>query len=105
LNEQRECNPEKFPADFTFQLSPSETETFESQNVIQKSIMQGRRGEPPWAYTLEGCNMAATVLNTSKAVERAVKIIRTFSDLERMTPPTPNRVNFRLTLLNVYVII
>ena len=38
----------------------------------------------PWVYTLEGCNMAATVLNTPKAIKRSVTIMRTFSDLERM---------------------
>lgn len=82
LNEQRERNPDKFPVDFAFQLSDVEISEFESQNATH--IMAGRRGESPWVYTLEGCNMAATVLSTPAAVKRSVIIIRTFSDLERM---------------------
>jgi hypothetical protein len=40
LNEQRERNPEKFPEDFAYQLTDKELDsvTFESQNVIQKTI-------------------------------------------------------------------
>jgi hypothetical protein len=55
LNQQRERNPEKFPEDFAYQLTGEELDsvTFESQNVIQTSISKGRRGEMPWAYTLE----------------------------------------------------
>ncbi|NCN42685.1 ORF6N domain-containing protein [bacterium] len=83
LNQQRERNPEKFPDDFAFQLSASEIEQVTSHFVMLQQDGEWFR-HPPWAYTLEGCNMAATVLNTPKAVERAVKIIRTFSDLERM---------------------
>jgi len=53
LNQQRERNPEKFPEYFAFH----EVKDFESQNVIQKSLMLGRRGENPWGYTLEGCRV------------------------------------------------
>lgn len=54
----------KISQNFAFQLSDDKIEIFESQNATQKSILLGRRGEMPWAYTLEGCNMVATVLNT-----------------------------------------
>jgi len=81
LNQQRERNPTKFPEDFAFKLNDTETDNWLSQNVIPKDKLGGHN---PWAYTLEGCNMAATVLNTPKAVKRSVQIIRTFSDLERM---------------------
>jgi hypothetical protein len=91
LNQQRERNPDKFPEDFAFQLSDSETFDWLSQNVIPRDKLGGYN---PWAYILEGCNMAATVLNTPKAIKRSVQIIRTFSDLERMAhgeePKQPN---------------
>jgi hypothetical protein len=81
-------NPEKFPMvicgnkpacqDFAFQLTNDEAHHLQSQNATAISSMSRVN---PWAYTLEGCNMAATVLNTPKAVKRSVQIIRTFSDL------------------------
>lgn len=81
LNEQRERNPERFPADFAFQLNDDEMTNVISQNAIFESK---KFTHEPWAYTLEGCNMASAVLNTEKAVKRSVQIHRTFSDLERM---------------------
>ena len=61
LNEQRERNPDKFPEDFAFQFTPNE--------ISQNAMLSGMKfTHPPWAYTLEGCNMSATVLNTPKAV-------------------------------------
>jgi hypothetical protein len=79
LNEQRERNPEKFPEDFAYQVTDEELDNLTrlSQHVITSTKFSPVN---PWAYTLEGCNMAATILNTPTAVKRAVQIIRTFSD-------------------------
>jgi len=63
-------------AEMKFTHPPSKAAEFDnwlSQNVIPKDKLGGHN---PWAYTLEGCNMAATVLNTPKAVKRSVQIIR-----------------------------
>lgn len=78
LNQQRERNPDKFPPDFAFQLSDEE---LRSQNATAISPMSRYN---PWAYTLEGINQSANILNSPEANRRSVQIIRIFSDLERM---------------------
>ena len=71
-------NPDKFPPDFAFQLSDEE---LRSQNATAISPMSRYN---PWAYTLEGINQSANILNSPEANRRSVQIIRIFSDLERM---------------------
>lgn len=83
LNEQRERNPDKFPEDFAFQLSDDE---LTSQNVTAISSMTRYN---PWVYTLEGINMAANVLNTPKAVQRSIIMVRVFSEFERAAHGEP----------------
>jgi hypothetical protein len=46
-------NPERFPADFCFQLSAEETRTLKSQSVISSSGLGGRRTRP-YAFTEQG---------------------------------------------------
>ena len=81
LNEQRSRNTDKFPEDFAFQLTDTECVNLQSQNATSISSMSRIN---PWAYTLEGINMAATILQSEYAIRRSVQIIRIFSDLERM---------------------
>ena len=57
LNEQRSRNTDKFPEDFAFQLTDTECVNLQSQNATSISSMSRIN---PWAYTLEGINMAAT---------------------------------------------
>jgi len=80
LNQQRERNPDKFPDDFAFQI------TDEERSRLSQNVTTSLKFSPvnPYVYTIEGCNMASTVLHTPIAVKRAVTIIRVFSDLERM---------------------
>ena len=57
LNQQRTRNPEKFPEDFAFQLTNNETDDLRLHFASAISAMSRVN---PWAYILEGCNMAAT---------------------------------------------
>jgi phage regulator Rha-like protein len=83
LNEQVKRNAERFPADFIFQLSPKEQEYLRSQSATSKKGRGGRR-YPPYAFTEHGAIMAATVLNSKRAVEMSLFVVRAFVRLREM---------------------
>lgn len=70
-------NTARFPKDFVFQLTPKETVGLRSQIVISKTGRGGRR-YAPYAFTEHGALMAATVLNSPRAVAMSVYVIRAF---------------------------
>lgn len=77
LNQQVTRNQERFPSDFTFQLKSKEHETLRLQFATSKKGRGGRRSLP-YAFTEHGAIMAATVLNSDKAVEMSVFVVRAF---------------------------
>ena len=83
LNEQVKRNRERFPADFMFQLKASENEALRSQIATSNQGRGGRR-YLPYAFTEHGAIMAATVLNSPKAVEMSVFVVRAFVRLRQM---------------------
>lgn len=83
LNEQARRNPGRFPPDFRFSLTPLEAQTLRSQFATSNGGRGGRR-TPPWAYTEHGAIMAASVLNTARAVQVSVLVVRAFVRLRQM---------------------
>ena len=83
LNEQVKRNQDRFPADFLFRLTVKEDEILRSQIATSSSEHGGRR-YPPYAFTEHGAIMAATVLNSPKAVEMSVFVVRAFVRLREM---------------------
>ena len=83
LNQAIKRNRERFPADFVFQLTSKEDQILRSQIVTSSSGYGGRR-YPPYAFTEHGAIMAATVLNSPKAVEMSVFVVRAFVRLREM---------------------
>ena len=83
LNEQIKRNRERFPTDFMFQLTAKEEDSLRSQIVISKKGRGGRR-YPPYAFTEHGAIMAATVLNSTQAVEMSVFVVRAFVRMREM---------------------
>lgn len=83
LNEQVKRNQERFPADFMFRLSAEESQSLRSQMATSKTGRGGRR-YPPYAFTEHGAIMAATVLNSERAVEMSVFVVRAFVRLREM---------------------
>jgi hypothetical protein len=73
-------NAKRFPEDFLFQLVSAESALLRSQNVISKGPRGGRRYSP-YAFTEHGALMAATILNSPRAVAMSVYIIRAFVKL------------------------
>jgi ORF6N domain len=62
-------NPDRFPRDFMFRLSASELEAWRSQFVISKPSAKMGLRRAPFAFTEHGALMAATVLNSPRAVQ------------------------------------
>jgi ORF6N domain len=83
LNQQTKRNKERFPADFMFQLTSAEHAPLRSQTVTSKPGRGGRR-YLPYAFTEHGAIMAATVLNSERAVEMSLFVVRAFVHVREM---------------------
>jgi hypothetical protein len=82
LNEQVRRNPERFPPDFVFQLTSEEFNHLRWQ--IATSSSYGGRRYLPYAFTEHGALMLANVLNSERAAQTSVQIVRAFVRLRQM---------------------
>lgn len=106
VNEQVKRNRNRFPSDFMFQLTGREFMDLRSQSVTssaQRIDSQGygmnrsqfatgssRHRDPrssPYAFTEHGAIMAANVLNSHKAVQMSVFVVRAFVRMRQMLSP------------------
>src|ERR1700733_3228832 len=83
LNEQVKRNEERFPSDFMFQLTSKEHAALRSQIATSNKSRGGRRYSPH-AFTEHGAIMAATVLNSERAVQMSVFVVRAFVRLREL---------------------
>jgi hypothetical protein len=81
LNEQVKRNIERFPEDFMFQLTEAEWENLKSQNAT--SSWGGRR-KIPYAFTEHGVLMLSSVLNSERAIQVNIQIMRIYTKLKGM---------------------
>lgn len=84
LNEQVRRNRERFPSDFMFPLTQEEYEALRSQFATLKPGRGQHRKYLPYVFTEHGAIMAASVLNTARAVEMSIYVVRTFVRLREM---------------------
>jgi hypothetical protein len=82
LNEQVKRNKARFPKDFMFQLSSEEKSALVANCDHLDKLKYSR--SLPYAFTEHGAIMAASVLNSKRAVEVSVYIVRAFVKLRRM---------------------
>jgi hypothetical protein len=82
LNEQVKRNQRRFPEDFAFQLTREEKDKV----VAGCDRLARLKFSPalPWAFTEHGALMAASVLNSERAVEVSVAVVRAFVRLREM---------------------
>jgi hypothetical protein len=80
LNEQVKRNKDRFPDDFVFQWTSAEAQDLTSQIARSKKGPGGRR-TLPYAFTEHGAIMAAMVLNSPRAVEMSVLVVRAFGQM------------------------
>ena len=94
LNEQVKRNVARFPDDFVFQLTKSEKLKVVAICDHLANLKFSRTN--PYAFTEHGAIMAASVLNTPKAVDISVLVVRTFVKL-RQVLSTHTELRHKLT--------
>jgi hypothetical protein len=79
LNEQVKRNAERFEGGFAFQATKEDAEVLKSQIATAKEE-QGRGGRRslPWLFTEHGVVMAASVINSPRAIEAMRLVVRVF---------------------------
>ncbi|MEI9865329.1 MAG: ORF6N domain-containing protein [Limisphaerales bacterium] len=83
LNRAVKRNAGRFPTDFMFQLTPEEAESLRCQIGISNEGRGGRR-YLPYAFTEHGALMLANVLNSERAAQTSVQVVRAFVKLRQM---------------------
>lgn len=82
LNEQVKRNLKRFPDDFMFQITKEEKDDiitqFEHLNSLKFSPVL------PYVFTEHGAVMLASVLNSDKAIEVNIQIVRVFTQIRQM---------------------
>ena len=106
FNQAVKRNVERFPEDFMFQLTREEAQALRSQSVtsneaasrsqtvtldeagLRSQFATLKRGKHhkyrPYAFTEHGAVMAATILNSPRAIEVSVFVVRAFVRLSRV---------------------
>ncbi len=70
-------NITRFPSDFMFVLDQAEFQNWRSQFVTSNSVRQGLR-YAPMAFTEHGILMLSTVLNSERAIQVNIEVMRAF---------------------------
>jgi len=94
LNEAVKRNIKRFPEDFMFRLTWSEAEAMRSQFMTGDEVSSRsqfatlNRGQNikylPYVFTEQGVAMLSSVLNSERAIQVNIQIIRTFTKIREM---------------------
>ncbi|MBI5327852.1 MAG: ORF6N domain-containing protein [Deltaproteobacteria bacterium] len=77
-------NLKRFPSDFMFQLNYQQVAALRSQIVTLKKGRGQHRKYPPYVFTEQGVAMLSSVLNSERAIEVNIHIMRAFVKLREM---------------------
>jgi hypothetical protein len=83
LNLAVKRNMKRFPEDFMFQLSKDELKNWRFQIATSKSDKMGLR-RPPFAFTEQVVAMLSGILNSDRAINVHIQIIRTFTKIREL---------------------
>lgn len=83
LNEQIKRNLDRFPKDFMFTLNENEWESLRSQFATSKTGRGGRTYLPN-VFTEHGVLMLSSILNSQKAIQVNIQIMRIFTRMRQM---------------------
>jgi hypothetical protein len=83
LKEAVKRNKNRFPEDFMFEMNKDEFENWRSQIATSNSDKMGLR-YPPYCFTEQGVTMLSCILNSDRAVEVNIRIIRIFSRMREL---------------------
>ena len=84
LNEQVKRNQDRFPEDFMFRLTGAEVEVLNRSQIATGSQKHRDPRFLPFAFTEHGAIQAANVLNSPRAVEMGVYVVRAFVQLREL---------------------
>ena len=91
LNQSVKRNIKRFPSDFMFQLNKKESESLKYQSSGPRSqivTLKNGRGRnikySPYVFTEQGVAMLSSVLNSERAIQVNIQIIRTFTKLREL---------------------
>lgn len=108
LNQAVKRNREKFPEDFLFQLNPAEYRLLMSRHAAgetswtmrSQSVIASKRNIRylPFVFTEHGAIMAANVLNSPRATQMSVFVVRAFVKMREVLS-TNNKLLEKLTEL------
>jgi len=83
LKEQVRRNIHRFPKDFMFQLTKSELDNWRSQFATSNKDIMGLRVKP-FVFTEHGILMLSSVLNSDRAIQVNIRIMRLFTQLRKI---------------------
>lgn len=84
LNEAVKRNAMRFPEDFMFRLTRPEAEALDRSQIATGSQKHRDPRFPPFAFTEHGAIQAANVLNSPKAIEMGIYVVRAFLRLREL---------------------
>lgn len=84
LKEQVKRNLSRFPEDFMFELTENEYNSLRSQIAILKKGRGQHQKHLPFAFTERGILMLSSILNSDKAIQTNIQIMRIFTKVRQM---------------------
>jgi hypothetical protein len=84
FNQAVKRNIKRFPKDFMFQLTKTESDLLRSQIVTLKEGRGKHYKYMPYVFTEQGVAMLSSVLNSERAIQVNIQIMRTFTELRKM---------------------
>ena len=84
LNQAVKRNANRFPEDFMFQLTAIEVFNLNRSQIVTGSQKHRDPRFPPYAFTEHGALMLANVLNSERAAQTSVQVVRAFVRLRQM---------------------
>lgn len=86
LNEQVRRNFSRFPEDFMFECDSEDLKALRSQIATANAVSSWnhKRRNSPMVFTEYGVSMLCSVLNSEKAIQINIAIIKTFIELKKI---------------------
>jgi phage regulator Rha-like protein len=83
LNQAVKRNTKRFPSDFMFRLTISEWQAIRSQ-FVTASQSKRNKDTTPYAFTEQGVAMLSGILNSDKAINMNIAIMRAFAEVRKV---------------------
>src|SRR5204862_2183766 len=90
FNQAVKRNRQRFPEDFMFRLTLKEAETLQASRSQFVTLKRGQNIKYlPYAFTEYGALMAANILNSTRAVQMSIFVVRAFAKMREVLRGTP----------------